>query len=100
MYALPWLPFEIYQDFPHIMSCLNISAMLLCFVLMAKVGKTVMRALCGVYRLRTPTCPQGLWEQDPEDVSRQLPWPYLFYRGVQINPRIAGVDVKQWTNSR
>ncbi len=75
---MPWLPLAIYDEFPYVVSCLSSSALALCLVLLVK----------------------GTRELGADDPSRRLPWPYLFYRGVRINPRLAGVDVKQWTNSR
>ncbi|QQP50132.1 7-dehydrocholesterol reductase, partial [Caligus rogercresseyi] len=38
---------------------------------------------------------------DPDqDNLEGLSAPYLFYRGIELHPRVLDVDVKQWTNSR
>ena len=32
--------------------------------------------------------------------AKSAPLPYQFYAGIELHPRIGGVDVKQWTNCR
>ncbi len=69
----PGLSVAIYEEFAHIMACLNISALALCVILMARA---------------------------PAHLQGGHPWLYLFYRGLELHPRLLGVDVKQLTNCR
>lgn len=70
----PSLCADIYDDFASVMSCLNLTALALC-----------------AYLTANSALPAG---------DEKLPKLYLFYRGVELHPRLLGVDVKQWTNCR
>lgn len=78
-HLLPDLCSQIYINFGEIVQVLNITALLLCIFLMFK----------GFYSPET--------RSDPLQKFDQQPWPYLFYRGVELHPRIFGIDVKQVT---
>ena len=67
---------DIYHDFSSIVQVLNLTSMLLCAFLVYK-GKNFPET-----------------QNDPlQNVDKPLP--YLFYRGIELHPRIFGVDVKQ-----
>jgi len=72
---------EIYQDFASIVQVLNLTSMLLCAYLVYK-GKNFPET-----------------QNDPLQ-SVDKPLPYLFYRGIELHPRIFDIDVKQWSNCR
>jgi len=78
IYTLPDLPIRIYKNFGEIISVLNIFSLIFCIGLLIK----------GHLR--------------PEVVEGALdkPLPYQFYAGIEIHPRMLGVDIKQWTNCR
>jgi len=78
VYLQPELPIQIYKNFAEIISSLNIFSLLFCVVLLIK----------GHYR---PEVPEG---------SLDKPLPYQFYAGIELHPRMFGVDIKQWTNCR
>jgi 7-dehydrocholesterol reductase len=67
---------NIYQDFAEIIQVLNVSAMIICSYLMFK-GKTFPET-----------------QNDPLQAFDK-PMPYLFYRGIELHPRLFGVDIKQ-----
>ena len=80
-YLHPDVCVGIYQEMPAIAAVLNATALGLCCYLVIK-GRT-----------------------NPEDVrdnaeAGEFPLPYLFYRGIELHPRLLGVDIKQWTNCR
>ncbi|TRY77041.1 hypothetical protein TCAL_03858 [Tigriopus californicus] len=70
----PDLCLWIYEDFSSIIAVLNLTALALCAVLFVQA------------------------KPRPGDVG--LPKMFLYYRGVELHPRILDVDVKQWTNCR
>lgn len=79
----PWpnLCQEIYNDFSAIIQVLNLTSMLLCAFLVFKG--------------------QNFPETDNDPLQKVIkPLPYLFYRGIELHPRILNVDVKQWSNCR
>jgi len=80
-FLFPDLCVDIYHDMASIAAVLNATALLLCWYLLVK-GRTA------------PDAPQDNAE------AGQFPLPYLFYRGIELHPRILDVDVKQWTNCR
>ena len=72
---------DIYNEFSYIVSSLSLSALALCVYLTYK-------------GLNNPEV------KDSRAYGPGLTLPYLFYRGVELHPRLFGVDVKQWTNCR
>lgn len=79
-FVWPNLCLWIYHDFAAIVQVLNLTSLLLCVYLMIK----------GKYFPETND-PSQVWDK---------PLPYLFYRGVELHPRILNADIKQWTNCR
>ena len=82
--ALKWDPnlcAEIYDNFGAIVQVLNISALAFCFYLLVK-GKVLPET-----------------GNDPLQNFDGKPLPYIFYRGVELHPRIFDCDVKQVRNS-
>lgn len=69
---------ELAENMPQILASCNILAMLLCVYLLV-MGKV---------------SPQT------NDVLESRPILYEFYRGMEVHPRLLGVDVKQLTNCR
>lgn len=75
---------KIFQNFSAILSVLNITSLLLCVGLILK----------------------AMYFPEPGPVDPEvtkigdLPLAYQFYRGVELHPRLGGVDVKQLTNCR
>jgi len=80
-FVFPDLPVHIYQDFSSIVAVLNATALILCWYLLVK-GQTAPEAAAD------------------NAATGQFPLPYLFYRGIELHPRLLGVDIKQWTNCR
>uniref|UniRef100_A0A0K2U5L0 7-dehydrocholesterol reductase n=1 Tax=Lepeophtheirus salmonis TaxID=72036 RepID=A0A0K2U5L0_LEPSM len=79
----PNLCLNIYQDFGSIVAVLNITALVF-------VGWLMQKGISNPEAKGDP-------EQDNlEGYSLQ----YLYYRGIELHPRIYGVDVKQLTNCR
>lgn len=77
---IPNLCLDIYDNFGPIVQVLNVSALLFCLYLMVK----------GVLLPETGLDPLQKWDGKP--------WPYIFYRGVELHPRIFDADVKQVFN--
>merc|ERR1712123_262684 len=78
VFAVPSLPLSIWYQFNQIISSLNIFSLVLCLFLLIK-GHTF------------PEVAEG---------AKTAPLPYQFYAGIELHPRLAGVDIKQWTNCR
>jgi len=78
VYAVPSLPLSIWLQFDQIVSSLNIFSLVLCVFLLIK-GHVF------------PEVPEG---------AKSAPLPYQFYAGIELHPRLFGVDIKQWTNCR
>ena len=77
----PDIPVWVYEDFGSIAAVLNLTALLLCAYLMMK-GQNA--------------------PEEKKDIEDWEGYPvlYLFYRGIELHPRLADVDIKQWTNCR
>ncbi|KAK4301184.1 hypothetical protein Pmani_026653 [Petrolisthes manimaculis] len=71
-------PLDLYNNFHNILSSCNVLAFVLCIYLLVK-GK--------------------MWPESSE-ILPPKPLMYEFYRGMELHPRILGVDVKQLTNCR
>ncbi|CAG0886348.1 unnamed protein product [Darwinula stevensoni] len=69
----PDLPVSIYEEMPYIMGSLNSFALLFCVLLLVR----------GKY-----------WPQSKERIGK-FPLIYEYYRGMELHPRIFGVDIKQ-----
>ena len=80
-FVFPTLCVDIYQDFSNIIQVLNVSSLL----------------LCGFLVFKGQNFPET--KNDPLQ-SVDKPLAYLFYRGIELHPRLLDVDVKQWTNCR
>jgi len=78
VFAVPSLPLSIWYQFDQVISSLNIFSLVLCVFLLIK-GHTF------------PEVAEG---------AKTAPLPYQFYAGIELHPRLAGVDIKQWTNCR
>lgn len=74
----PNLSRDIYDNMPYILGSLNLFAFGLCSLLLA----------------------MGKWRPQSSEKMPSAPLMYEFYRGMEIHPRLFGVDVKQWTNCR
>ncbi|KAK2720283.1 hypothetical protein QYM36_004233 [Artemia franciscana] len=74
----PILALRIYYNFPEIIGSLNICAFILCLWLLYN----------------------GKYAPSSKEKLKKQPIIYEFYRGMEIHPRIFGVDVKQLTNCR
>ena len=81
VYKYPYLCNDIYEDFHSIVAVLNATSMILCLYLLVN----------GIIS------PQ---EESDKGQIKKYPIPYLFYRGVELHPRILGVDIKQWSICR
>ena len=68
---------EIYDNFGPIVQVLNLTALAFCTFLLLK-GKLFPET-----------------GNDPLQNFDGKPWPYIFYRGVELHPRIFNADVKQ-----
>jgi 7-dehydrocholesterol reductase len=75
----PDLSGAIFSNMPEMLGTLNAVALTLCMLLLLK-GK--------------------LQPQHPEDRHPSRPLLYEFYTGLELHPRILGMDVKQLTNCR
>lgn len=75
----PDLSSAIFSNMPEILGTLNVVALTLCALLLLK-GK--------------------FSPQHPEDRHPSRPLLYEYYTGLELHPRILGVDVKQLTNCR
>jgi len=78
VFFIPSLPVSIWLQFDKIISSLNIFSLGFCALLLVK----------GHY-----------WPEVTEGATH-APLPYQFYAGIELHPRFAGVDIKQWTNCR
>jgi len=78
VFTVPSLPVSIWHQFDQIISSLNIFSLVLCTWLLFK-GHNF------------PEVTEG---------ARNAPLPYQFYAGIELHPRLFGVDIKQWTNCR
>lgn len=74
----PSLSSDIYENMPYLLGSLNVFALTFCVLLYVR----------GKYAPQNP---------EKED---SYPLVYEFYRGMEVHPRMLGVDVKQWTNCR
>ena len=71
----------IFEDFAAIVQVLSLTSLILCAYLVFK-GKTFPET-----------------NNDPlQNVDKPLP--YLFYRGIELHPRLLGVDIKQVSNTK
>ena len=71
----------IFEDFAAIVQVLSLTSLILCAYLVFK-GKTFPET-----------------NNDPlQNVDKPLP--YLFYRGIELHPRLLGVDIKQVSNMK
>ena len=51
------------------------------------------------YSLLPTQSPGHNYPEVPEG-AKTAPLPYQFYAGIELHPRLGGVDIKQWTNCR
>jgi len=80
-FLFPDLPVDIYRDMSSIAAVLNATALILCWWLVVK-GRTAPEAAAD------------------NAATGQFPLPYMFFAGIELHPRLMGVDIKQWTNCR
>ncbi|OXA58166.1 7-dehydrocholesterol reductase [Folsomia candida] len=80
-FVQPSICVSIYENFGPILGGLNILALSLCAYLWIKA------------KLKSD-------EKDPYLLDKKYPVLHEFYRGMELHPRILGVDVKQLTNCR
>jgi len=78
VYMFPNLPVEIFDNFGDIVSTLNVFSLVFCVFLLIK----------------------GRWFPEVSEGALDKPLPYQFYAGIELHPRLFGVDIKQWTNCR
>jgi len=78
IWRIPSLPLDIWSQFDDIIATLNIFSLGLCLFLLVK----------GHY---FPEVNEGL---------KTAPLPYQYYAGIELHPRLLGVDIKQLTNCR
>uniref|UniRef100_A0A2P2HXE9 7-dehydrocholesterol reductase n=1 Tax=Hirondellea gigas TaxID=1518452 RepID=A0A2P2HXE9_9CRUS len=78
LFLQPTFALQVYTIFPEILAACNVTALSFCTYLLI-IGKW--------------------WPQTKEELTAR-PLVYEFYRGMEIHPRILGVDVKQLTNCR
>lgn len=78
VYMWPALPCLIYDQFSEIISSLNLFSLLFCLFLLVK----------------------GHLFPEMKEGAMDKPLPYQFYAGIELHPRLLGVDIKQWTNCR
>ncbi|XP_076035841.1 uncharacterized protein LOC143021901 [Oratosquilla oratoria] len=78
LWKWPGIAELLVDRFPQILAVCNIAAFILCIFLLVK-GKVT---------------PQS------SEVVEPMPLTYEFYRGMEVHPRLLGVDVKQLTNCR
>jgi 7-dehydrocholesterol reductase len=81
VYLRPELCETIYDNFGAILGSLNAVALVLCLYLLIKA------------KLKTD-------EKDPYLLAEKFPILHEYYRGMELHPRLLGVDVKQLTNCR
>ncbi|XP_053627966.1 uncharacterized protein [Cherax quadricarinatus] len=74
----PYVSRDIFHNFQNILASCNILAFVLCIYLLVKGKK---------------------WPESTEAIESK-PLLYEFYRGMELHPRLLGVDVKQLTNCR
>jgi len=74
----PEIPLLIHSKFSEIISLLNLFSLILCVLLLVK----------------------GHLSPEVVEGARDKPLPYQFYAGIELHPRLLGVDIKQWTNCR
>ena len=77
LYFYPNFASDVYDNFGAVIQVFNVTALALCLYLLFK----------GKYFPETGN--------DPLQNFQDRPLPYIFYRGVELHPRIMGVDVKQ-----
>lgn len=77
LYFYPNFASDVYDNFGPLIQVFNVTALVLCLYLLFK----------GKYFPETGN--------DPLQNFQDRPLPYIFYRGVELHPRIMGVDVKQ-----
>jgi 7-dehydrocholesterol reductase len=75
----PDLSSDIFSNMPELLGTLNMVALTLCTLLLLK----------GKFN-----------PQHPEDRHPSRPLLYEFYTGLELHPRILGMDMKQLTNCR
>jgi 7-dehydrocholesterol reductase len=75
----PDLSDAIFSNMPELLGTLNVVALIFCTLLLLK-GKMI--------------------PEHPEDRHPTRPLLYEFYTGLELHPRILGMDVKQLTNCR
>ena len=76
-YFYPTICLDIFDNFPEIVQVFNITALVFCVYLLIK----------GKFSPET-----GL---DPEQNFEGKPLAYIFYRGVELHPRLFDADIKQ-----
>lgn len=74
----PTIPLDLFHNFKNILASCNVLAFVLCLYLLVR-GKVAPEAA---------------------EVIEPKPLLYEFYRGMELHPRLLGVDVKQLTNCR
>ena len=101
VWCRPSLPLDIHAHFDDIISTLNIFSLLFCAYLLFKGGK--LKIFVSQMRFNStlfyftfsahhfPEVDEGL---------KSAPLPYQFYSGIELHPRLLGVDIKQLTNCR
>ncbi|XP_066951354.1 uncharacterized protein [Macrobrachium rosenbergii] len=78
LYIRPETALELVDHFPQFLASCNVVAFILCIYLLI----------------------QGKVAPQTQEVIEPKPFMYEFYRGMEVHPRILGVDVKQLTNCR
>jgi len=78
VYLYPDIPLDIFENFGDIISTLNVFSLALCAFLIFK----------------------GHYFPEVQEGAVDKPLPYQFYAGIELHPRLFGVDVKQWSNCR
>ncbi|XP_068207088.1 uncharacterized protein [Palaemon carinicauda] len=78
LYIRPETAVELVDYFPQILASCNVLALILCTYLLI----------------------QGKVAPQTKEIIEPKPFLYEFYRGMEVHPRILGVDVKQLTNCR
>lgn len=78
LYKDPFIAINITYNFTHILASCNVLAFILCIYLLLK----------------------GKLAPSSSEVIPSKPFIYEFYRGMELHPRLFGVDIKQLTNCR
>ncbi|XP_023330159.1 7-dehydrocholesterol reductase [Eurytemora carolleeae] len=78
VFVHPDLPLDIFSNFGDIVASLNLFSLIFCAYLLVK----------------------GRLFPEVNEGATDKPLPYQFYAGIELHPRLFGVDIKQWTNCR